>query len=79
MVNEKLPNYVVPDLTYFKVLIFVNFKDYLYIFECCESSKGKVTWFSNAAVCEKSKVHTCATFLLNVLSFPRFGRQIQQL
>lgn len=42
MVNEKLPNYVVPDLTDFKVLIFVNFKDYLYIFECCESSKGKV-------------------------------------
>ena len=42
MVNEKLPNYVVPDLTNFKVLIFVNFKDYLYIFECCESSKGKV-------------------------------------
>ena len=32
MVNEKLPNYVVPDLTDFKVLIFVNFKDYLYIF-----------------------------------------------
>ena len=54
MVNEKLPSYVLPDLTEFKVLIFVNFKDYLYIFECCESSKGKVTWFSNAAVCEKS-------------------------
>ena len=30
------------------------------------------TWFSNAAVCEKSKVHTCATFLLSVLSFPSF-------
>ena len=42
MVNEKLPNYVVPDLADFKVLIFVNFKDYLYIFECCESSKGRV-------------------------------------
>ena len=30
------------------------------------------TWFSNAAVCEKSKVHTCAIFLLNVLSFQSF-------
>ncbi len=40
MVNEKLPNYVVPDLTDFKVLIFINLKVHLYIFGCCESSKG---------------------------------------
>ena len=35
MVNEKLPNYVVPDLTDFKVLIFINLKVHLYIFGCC--------------------------------------------
>jgi hypothetical protein len=28
------------------------------------------TWFSDAAGCEKSKVHICANFLLNALSFP---------
>ena len=28
------------------------------------------TWFSDAGVCEKSKVHICANFLLNALSFP---------
>ncbi|KAK9998511.1 hypothetical protein SO802_018114 [Lithocarpus litseifolius] len=41
VVNEKLPNYVVPDLTDFKVLIFVNFKDYLYIFECYMDSMNE--------------------------------------
>jgi nucleoside-diphosphate-sugar epimerase len=27
------------------------------------------TWFSDPAVCEKSKVHTCAHFLLHTISF----------
>ena len=30
------------------------------------------TWFSDAAFCEKSKVHICANFLLHALSFPSY-------
>ncbi|XP_030939911.1 adenine nucleotide transporter BT1, chloroplastic/mitochondrial-like [Quercus lobata] len=45
VVNEKLPNYVVPDLTNFKVLIFVNFKDYLYIFDCSAGAISSTATF----------------------------------